>query len=103
QALATHLGLDHLDAALLAHDAAVLHALVLAADALVVLHGAKDLGAEEAVPLGLERTVVDGLGLLHLAVRPFADLLGAGERNANRRKGKRILGLLEERKDVTHG
>jgi hypothetical protein len=41
EALATHLRLDHLDAALLAHDAAVLHALVLAAQALVVLHGPK--------------------------------------------------------------
>jgi hypothetical protein len=46
-ALAAHLGLDDLDAALLADDAAVLHALVLAAVALVVLHRAEDLGAEQ--------------------------------------------------------
>src|SRR5262249_32595916 len=67
-ALAADLRLDHLDAALLAHDATVPHALVLAAVALVVLRGPEDLGAEEAVTLGLEGPVVDGLRLLHLAV-----------------------------------
>jgi hypothetical protein len=77
QALAAHLGLDDLDAALLAHDAAVLHALVLAAVALVVLHRPEDLRAEEPVALRLEGAVVDGLGLLDLAVRPLADLLRA--------------------------
>src|SRR5690606_19769736 len=102
EALAAHLGLDHLDPALLAHDATVLHALVLAADALVVLHRAEDLGAEQPVPLRLERAVVDRLGLLHLAVRPLADLLRARERDAHGRERKRILRLLEEGKDVTH-
>ena len=102
EALAAHLGLDDLDAALLAHDPAVLHALVLAAVALVVLHRAEDLGAEEAVPLRLERAVVDGLGLLDLAVRPLADLLRRRERDADRAEGKRILGLLEEAEDVAH-
>ena len=77
EALAAHLGLDDLDAALLADDAAVLHALVLAAVALVVLHRAEDLGAEEPVALRLEGPVVDRLGLLDLAVRPLADLLRA--------------------------
>ncbi len=58
EALTAHLGLDDLDAALLADDPAVLHALVLAAVALVVLHRPEDLRAEEAVPLRLERAVV---------------------------------------------
>src|SRR5262249_17569673 len=83
-------------------DPAVLHALVLAAVALVVLHWAKDLRAEEAVPLRLERPVVDRLRLLHLAVRPLPDLLRGGERDANRRKRHRILRLLEEIEDVLH-
>src|SRR5690606_33351369 len=69
----------HLDAALLADDALVLHALVLAAQALVVLHGAEDARAEQAVTLGLERAVVDRLRLLDLAERPRADALGAGD------------------------
>ena len=75
-ALATHLGLRHFHAALLADHAAVLQALVLAAQALVVLDRAEDLGAEQAVTLGLEGTVVDGLGLLHFAEGPGTDFLG---------------------------
>ena len=78
-ALAAHLGLGHFDAALLADHAAVLEALVLAAQALVVLDGAKDLGAEQTIALGLERAVVDGLGLLHLAEGPGTDLLGRSQ------------------------
>ena len=102
EALAAHLGLDDLDAALLAHDAAVLHALVLAAVALVVLHRPEDLGAEQAVALRLEGAVVDRLRLLHLAVRPLADLLGRRQRDADRRERQRILRLLEEVEDVFH-
>ena len=63
-ALTTHLGLCDLNAALLADDAAMLQALVLAAQALVVLDRTEDLGAEQAVTFRLERTVVDRLRLL---------------------------------------
>src|SRR5690606_2465434 len=83
-ALAAHLRLRHLDAALLADDAAMLEALVLAAQALVILHRAEDLRAEEPVPLRLERAVVDRLGLLHFAERPRADHLRRGEPDTNR-------------------
>ena len=69
-ALAADLGQGDLDAALLADDALELHALVLAAQALVVLDRPEDAGAEQAVALGLEGAVVDGLRLLDLAVRP---------------------------------
>src|SRR5450759_914386 len=58
----------HFDRALLADDALVLHALVLAAQALVVLDRSKDARAEQAVTLGLEGAIVDGLRLLDLAV-----------------------------------
>ena len=75
-ALATHLGLRDFNAALLADHTAVLEALVLAAQAFVVLDGAKDLGAEQTVALGLEGTVVDGFRLFHFAERPGTDLLG---------------------------
>ena len=69
-ALAAHLGERDLDAALLADQALVLHALVLAAQALVVLDGPEDARAEQAVALRLEGAVVDGLGLLDLAEGP---------------------------------
>ena len=53
--------------------------------------GTEDLGAEETVPLGLERAVVDGLRLGHLAEAPRADLL-------RRRDGDRVevLDLVEK-------
>jgi len=74
QALTADFALNDFDAALLADDAAVLHTLVLAANALVVFDWSEDLRAEEAVALGLERTVVDRLGLFHFAVRPLTNL-----------------------------
>src|SRR5262249_28068940 len=101
--LAADLGLDDLDAALLTDDAAGLHALVLSAVALVILYRPEDLRAEEAITLRLERPVVDGLRLLHLAVRPLADLLRARQRDADRAERERVFRLLEEVEDVFHG
>ena len=72
-----------LDTAFLADDAAVLHPLVLAAQALVVLDRPKDACAEQAVPFWLEGPVVDGLGLLDFTVGPGEDPLGGRQRNAN--------------------
>ena len=66
-AFPAHLGQGHLHAALLANHAAMLHALVLAAQALVVLHRTEDAGAEQAIPLRLEGAVVDGLRFAHFA------------------------------------
>src|SRR5262249_26767897 len=80
-AVAAHLGEGDLDAALLADDAAVLHALVLAAQALVVLDRAEDARAEQAVALRLEGPVVDGLRLLDLAEGPGPDALRACDRD----------------------
>ena len=76
-ALAAHLADRHFHAALVADHAAVLHALVLAAQALPVGYRAKDAGAEQAVALRLEGAVVDGFRLGDFAVRPAADLLRA--------------------------
>src|SRR5262249_14542280 len=78
-ALAAHLGARDLDAAALADDALEADALVLAAVALPVLRRTEDLLAEEPVLLRLERAVVDRLRLLHLTVRPRADLVRGGE------------------------
>ncbi len=78
-ALAADLRDGNLDAALLADDALVLHALVLAAQALVILDRTEDARAEQAVTLGLERAVVDGFRLLDLAERPGPDALWRGD------------------------
>src|SRR5205814_7778365 len=82
-AVAPHLRQGDFDAALLANNAAILHALVLAAQALVILARPKDAGAEQPVPLRLEGAVVDRLGLFDLAVGPGADALRAGDRDAD--------------------
>src|SRR5947208_13933350 len=80
-ALAPHARQRDLDRALLADDPLVLHALVLAAQALVILDRPEDAGAEQAVALRLEGAVVDGLRLLDLAVGPRQNLLRARDRN----------------------
>jgi hypothetical protein len=67
-ALATNARQRDFHAALFADDALVLHALVLAAQAFIVLDRAKDARAEETVAFRLERAVVDRLRLLDLAV-----------------------------------
>jgi hypothetical protein len=103
EALTPHAALNDLDPTLLADDTAVLHALVLAAEALVVLHRPEDLRAEEAFALRLEGPVVDRLRLLHLAVGPRTDLVRARQRDANRAEAQGILRLLEEVEDVLHG
>jgi len=73
----------------------VLQALVLAAQALVVLDRPEDLGAEQAVALRLERAVVDRLGLLDLAEGPRADLLGRGDADLDRVELLVLLNLFE--------
>ena len=91
--LAPHLGQGHLDPALLAHHAPVLESLVLAAQALVVLGGAEDLGAEQPVAFRLESPVIDRFGLLHLATAPGPDHLRRGQTDAD---GVEILDFVEQ-------
>src|SRR3954452_23099395 len=62
-ALTAHLGPRDLDAAALADDALVADTLVLAAVALPVLGRTEDALAEQPILLGLQRAVVDRLGL----------------------------------------
>ena len=101
-ALAAHLALRYFDAALLADHTAMLEALVLAAQALVVLDRAENLGAEQAVALRLEGAVVDGLRLLDFAVRPGANLLGRGQPDGDRVEFFFLSNLLEEVEQCFH-
>ena len=71
----------------------MLHSLILTAVALVILYGAEDARAEKAVPFGLESPVIDGLGLLDLAVRPLPDTLRRGDHDLYGIKMQRVLGL----------
>ena len=67
-ALAAHLGSCDFNAAAVADLALVAYPLVFSAVALPVLSGSEYPLAEESVTFGLECAVVDGLGLLYLAV-----------------------------------
>src|SRR6185312_15216465 len=83
-ALTADLRAGDLDAALVADDALVADPLVLAAIALPVLGGTEDALVEQPVLLRLQRPVVDRLGLRDLALGPLADLVRAGQRDADR-------------------
>src|SRR5215475_16028819 len=84
ETLAADFGLCDFDAALVADDAAVLHALVLAAQALPIGDRTEDLRAEQAVAFRLEGPVVDRLRLGDFAVRPRLDLFRRREADADR-------------------
>ncbi len=81
--LAAHLRDRHFDAALLADHTTVLEPLVPAAQALIILDGPEDLGAEQSVTLRFERAVVDGLWLLDLSIGPGVDHIGRGQTDAD--------------------
>ena len=95
-------GLNDFDAALFADDATVLHALVLAAITLVILHWTENLGAEQSVALRLEGTVVDGFRLFYFAEGPLTNLLRRSQRNPDSREAQWIFGFVEKVKKVFH-
>ena len=83
QPLAAHFAERDFDAALIADHAAMLHALVFPAQAFPIRHGAEDFRAEQAVALGLEGAVVNGLRLGDFAMGPGTDLFRTRETDTN--------------------
>src|SRR5262249_11982722 len=83
-ALAADAAMRDLDAATVADHALVFHAAVLAAGAFPILLRAENALAEQAVLFRAIGAVVDGFRLLHLPERPAADVVRAGEANADR-------------------
>src|SRR6266851_3381018 len=81
QPLATHTSEGHFHAALVADNAAMLHPLVFAAQALPVRYGTEDAGAEQSIALRLESAVVDSLRLGNFTMRPTADFFRGCQRN----------------------
>ena len=82
-ALAPDLRECHFHTAFLTDYAPVLESLVFPAETLIVFDRAKNLGAEQAVSLRLERSVVDRLWLLYLAKGPRPDHLRRSQTDAN--------------------
>jgi hypothetical protein len=102
-ALAAHFLHRDFHAALFADDALVLHALVLAAQAFVVLYGPEDARAEQAVALGLEGAVVDRFGLLHLAMRPAQNLVRTCDRDLDAVEHRLFVDRLERVDQILMG
>ena len=95
-ALAPNARQRHFNAALLADDALVLHALILAAEAFVILDRSKDTRAEKAVTLWLERAVIDRFWLFDFAKRPSKDLIRRSDRYLDMIEGLRLDHGVEE-------
>ena len=86
KALAAHAGERHFHAALIADDSAMLHPLVLAAEAFPVGYRSEDAGAEQTVAFRLERTVINSFRLGDFAEAPASDLFRTRQRDADRIK-----------------
>src|ERR687895_633882 len=100
QTFAADFRLNDFDPALLADDAAVLHALIFAAIALPIFRGAENLGAEKPIAFRLEGPIVDGLGLFDFAMRPFADFRRRRNADADPVEIDRLSGLFEKFQDT---
>ena len=77
-------GVNDLDTTAITNNAAVLDSLVLAAETLPVPLRPEDSLAKQAIFLGTVGSVVDGLGLLHLAVGPGENIVGRGQPDVHR-------------------
>src|SRR6185437_9208454 len=83
QALAAHFAECDFDAALVADDAAMLHAFVFAAQTFPVRHRTENFRAEQAIAFRLEGAVIDGLRLGDFAMRPRTDFLRTRQADAD--------------------
>jgi hypothetical protein len=78
----------------------MLHPLVLAAVALIILSRTEDLGAEQTVPLRFEGPVIDGFRFFYFPERALPDLFRRGDGNPDRGKMKRVLRFIEKIKNI---
>ena len=82
-ALTPHLGKRHFNTALFTDHTTVLEALVLAAQAFVILDRAENLCAEQAITFRLESTVVNSLRLFDFTVGPGMNQVRRSQTNTN--------------------
>ena len=81
--LSSHLGAGNLYAAAVADFTLIADPFILAAMALPVLGRSENALAEQAVPLGLQGSVIDGFRLLYLAVGPLSNFIRRGQSDFN--------------------
>src|ERR1700723_3395396 len=94
ETLAAHLAESNFNAALIANHAAMLHALVLAAQTFPVRYRTENLCAEQSITLGLESAVVDGFRLGYFAMRPRTDFFRTRQADANGIKIRNLTGAI---------
>src|SRR3546814_16525764 len=80
-----------------------LRSIVFTTQSVVILEWAEKVRAGQAVTLGLERAIVDRLGLLDLAERPRADAIGRGDADMDLVEGLGLRGLIGEGGQFVHG
>ena len=68
--LSANLGKRDFHATFFANNAAILHALVLTAQALIVLDRPENTSTEKTITLWFKSPVIDGLRLFDLSIRP---------------------------------
>ena len=66
-AFAPHFRQSNFNTAFFADDALILHALIFAAQAFVILHRSENACAEQAIAFWLERAIIDGFRLFDFA------------------------------------
>ena len=93
--LTTNGGLGHLNTAAVTDDALIADLLILAAVALPVLDRSENALTEESVLLRLQRSVVDGLRLLHFAVGPLQNLIRRSQADLDRIKLNRLIYIIK--------
>ena len=81
--LSSHLGAGNLYAAAVADFTLIADPFILATMALPVLGRSENALAEQAVPLGLQGSVIDGFRLLYLAVGPLSNFIRRGQSDFN--------------------
>ena len=69
-AFAAHFLQSHFNATFFADNTAILHPLIFAAKAFIVLDWPKNSRAKQTVSFGLESPIINGLRFFNLAVRP---------------------------------
>jgi hypothetical protein len=74
----------------------MLHPFIFATIAFIIFGGSEDLGTEEPVLLRFKGSVINGLRLLHLPMRPRLDLFWRGDGDPNGIKTDRALSLFKE-------
>ena len=81
---AAHFTYSHFYTTLLTHHSLVAHLFILTAQTLIIFDRTKNFCAKESITLRFERTIVDGLRLFYLSMRPTENFFWTSKTKLNR-------------------